>query len=67
MISMELQPAAMQQHLNHGHQNHHGDLNSYQHQITNMNNTSNSDDKNKSKCQVHDGENISIFSNFQFF
>ncbi|CRL07986.1 CLUMA_CG021211, isoform A [Clunio marinus] len=44
---MELQPAVhMQQHLNHGHQSHHNDLNIYQHQMTNINN-SNGEEKNK--------------------
>ena len=47
---MELQPAVHMQHLSHGHQQHHGDLNVYQHQMTNIS-TTNGDDKNKSKCQ----------------
>lgn len=50
---MELQPAVHMQHLNHGHQQHHSDLNAYQHQMTNIN-ASNGEDKSKSKCQVHE-------------
>lgn len=53
MISMELQPAVHMQHLNHGHQQHHEDLNVYHHQMTNIS-TTNGDDKNKSKCQIYD-------------
>lgn len=54
---MELQPAVHMQHLNHGHQQqHHGDLNVYQHQMTNIS-TTNGDDKNKnSKCQLYELE-----------
>lgn len=50
---MELQPAVHMQHLNHGHQQHHSDLNAYQHHMTNIND-SNGEDKSKSKCQVHE-------------
>lgn len=46
---MELQPAVHMQHLNHGHQAHHSDLNVYQHQMTNINSSS-ADEKSKSKC-----------------
>lgn len=53
MISMELQPAVHMQHLNHGHQTLHSDLNVYQHQMTNINGSS-GDEKTKSKCQVHE-------------
>lgn len=45
---MELQPAVHMQHLNHGHQTHHGDLNVYQHQMTNIS-TSSGDENSKSK------------------
>lgn len=48
MISMELQPAAHLQHLGHSHQQHHNDLNVYQHQMTNINGHS-GDEKSKSK------------------
>jgi hypothetical protein len=52
MISMELQPSVHMQHLNHGgHQQVHGDLNVYQHQMTNIT-TTNGDDKSKSKLRT---------------
>jgi len=57
MISMELQPAVHMQHLNHHSQqpSHHGDLNVYQHQMTNL---SGDDEKSKSKYQLRDPRRI---------